>query len=160
MSEPITYRLATEADTELLIHYRILLLDTVTTTNHSKEESEQVKRDLALYFPKAIANGSYISWFAYCGNDIASIAGMVIYERPCSYNCPTGRVGYILNMYTVPEHRGKGLCKTLLDKLVQTAKEHNISVLSLHASPDGEPVYRKYGFEEPFSPVLEMHLSG
>ena len=33
-----------------------------------------------------------------------------------------GRVAYIMNMYTLPEYRRKGIAKILFDKLVEEAK--------------------------------------
>lgn len=158
MNGPIRYALATTVDTKALIHYRILLLDTVSNRSHPDGVVENLRKDLAIYFPKAIGNGSYISWLAYSGADLVAVAGMVIYERPASYNCPTGKAGYILNIYTEPQYRRQGICSALIEKLQQSAIEKGISTLALHASDEGEPVYRKYGFAEPHSLVLEKLL--
>ena len=158
MSNTITYRLATADDTPVLIDYRILLLDTVSHTTHSTDVVQQLRDDLAIYFPKAIADGSYVAWLAYDGDAIAAVSGMVIYDRPASYKCPTGRIGYILNIYTNEPYRRQGISTRLMDMLYQSAKEHNVSNLMLHASPDGEGVYRRFGFEDSGTPVLEMRV--
>ena len=154
----ITYRLATAADTQLLIDYRMLLLDYVSKTSHTADVVQKLRDDLAVYFPKAINDGSYIAWLAYDGDAIAAASGMAIYERPASYNCPTGKVGYILNIYTNEQYRRQGISTRLMAKLYQSAKDLNVSTLSLHASPDGIGVYRRFGFNEPGNPVLEMKV--
>lgn len=159
MNQNITYRLATVADTQILVDYRIILLDAVSDNAHAADVVQQLRNDLTIYFPKAINDGSYIAWLACDGDTIAAVSGMVMYDRPASYKCPTGRVGYILNMYTQESYRKKGICTALMDRLMQSAKEKNVSVLALHASPEGEGVYRNYGFIDPFSPVLEMGVN-
>jgi ribosomal protein S18 acetylase RimI-like enzyme len=158
MSNTFTYRLATSADTQLLIDYRILLLDYVSHTTHTADVVQKLRDDLAVYFPKAIADGSYIAWLAYDGDTIAAVSGMVIYDRPASYKCPTGRIGYILNIYTNEQYRRQGISTRLMDRLYESAKDSDVSVLMLHASPDGEGVYRRFGFEDPGTPVLEMQV--
>jgi ribosomal protein S18 acetylase RimI-like enzyme len=154
----ITFRLATTADTQLLIDYRMLLLDYVSKTAHTADVMQKLRDDLAIYFPKAINDGSYIAWLAYDGDTIVAASGMVIYERPASYNCPTGKIGYILNVYTEAAYRRRGIGTRLMNKLYQSAKENNVSNLVLHASPDGIGVYRRFGFNEPGTPVLEMKV--
>lgn len=158
MSNIFTYRLATTDDTSMLVDYRILLLDTVSHTAHSAEVVQKLRDDLTIYFPKAIADGSYIAWLAFDGDIIAGVSGMVMYDRPASYNCPKGRIGYILNIYTEAAYRRQGISTRMMDKLYLSAKEHNVSNLVLHASPDGIGVYRRFGFEEPGTPVLEMRV--
>ena len=156
MEPHITYTLATAADTDVMIHYRITLLDAVPGMEHSAEEEQALRESLKVYFPEAMANGSYVCWLAWADGNFAGISGMVVYDRPASYKCPTGRAGYILNMYTHPQYRKRGICSTLLQKLLLHAKDNGISVLALHASEEGEPVYRKHGFKEPASLVMEM----
>ncbi len=154
----ITYRLATAEDTELLVHYRIVLLDAVTPVNHTDEERDMLRDTLRTYFPKAINDSSYFAWLAWDGDTCAGVSGMVVYERPASYNCPTGYVGYILNMYTEPGYRRLGICSALVGKLLLKAKERNVSALALHASKEGERVYRKSGFTDPATLVLEKRF--
>ena len=51
---------------------------------------------------------------------------------------------YIMNMYTVPEYRRRGIAYQTLDKLVKEAKERGISAISLEATDMGRPLYEKY----------------
>jgi len=54
---------------------------------------------------------------------------------------------YLLSMFTVPGHRGKGHATRVVRAAIRWAKARGISVILLHASDVGEPVYRRLGFE-------------
>lgn len=51
-------------------------------------------------------------------------------------------------MYTKNDYRGKGIATSLLTKLVDEAKNLNITKMWLGASKLGRPVYKKFGFKE------------
>jgi predicted acetyltransferase len=123
-----------------------------------EEAVKVVRASLQDYFESAIKNGEYICWIARQNGEMTSIGGMTISKRPANFRNTGGAVAYIMNMYTLPAYRGKGLCTSLLAKLTVTAKEKGIQVLELHATNAGEPVYRKAGFAEPFSIMLERNI--
>ncbi|MER2121250.1 MAG: GNAT family N-acetyltransferase [Solibacillus sp.] len=56
--------------------------------------------------------------------------------------------GYILNMYTTPESRGRGLAKHLVERLLAEAKGRNVHHIFLISSPMGKPLYKNIGFKE------------
>ncbi len=62
--------------------------------------------------------------------------------------------GYLLNVYTHPGHRRRGLAGGLVQAIIEDCRRRNIRVLSLHASHEGRGVYEKLGFE----PTNEMRI--
>ncbi|MBL0105510.1 MAG: GNAT family N-acetyltransferase [Bacteroidetes bacterium] len=45
--------------------------------------------------------------------------GVLVYRRqPGNFQNPKGKVGYIMNMYTIPSFRRKGICTTILKALM------------------------------------------
>jgi ribosomal protein S18 acetylase RimI-like enzyme len=70
----------------------------------------------------------------------------------------SGRLGYILNLYTVPEARRKGICTRLLNELIKEAKSLGLKYLHLHASEEGRNIYRKAGFVEPDQTELILRI--
>jgi len=48
---------------------------------------------------------------------------------------------------TLPKGRGKGIGKSMTEKLLMEAKESNAKICVLHASLMGEPIYAKLGFK-------------
>jgi GNAT superfamily N-acetyltransferase len=61
---------------------------------------------------------------------------------------PDPGILYIIAMYVVPEHRGRGLSKLVLDALVGHAREHGLRV-EMSVNTDNEVArlgYLRYGF--------------
>ena len=48
---------------------------------------------------------------------------------------------------TLPKGRGKGIGKSMTERLLIQAKENNANHCVLHASLMGESIYKKLGFE-------------
>jgi GNAT superfamily N-acetyltransferase len=93
------------------------------------------------------------------GGKIVATSGMVVWQKPALYGgVESGKLGYVLNFYTIPEARGKGIATRLLNELIREARSMGLRYLHLHASKDGEPIYRKAGFVEPKMPELELRL--
>jgi GNAT superfamily N-acetyltransferase len=53
---------------------------------------------------------------------------------------------YLLNFYTVPEARGRGYAKQILEAAVTECRTRGPRVITLHASRFGRPIYERFGF--------------
>jgi len=154
----IVYRHATINDVQALVDYRIRFLNELL--NHPEnDDTEIVRKSLQEYFSAAIPFGDFIAWVAECNGRIIATAGMVVWKKPAIYGgAESGKLGYLLNFYTIPEARRKGIATRLLNELIKDAKSHELRYLHLHASKDGINIYRKAGFTEPHQPELELIL--
>jgi GNAT superfamily N-acetyltransferase len=154
----IKYRRATVNDVQTLIDYRVRFLNELH--GHAEDDDTQIlRKSLREYFSEAIPSGSFIAWLAEQDGKTVGTGGMVLWQMPGRYGgLETGRLGYILNMYTIPDARGKGVCTRLLRELIKEAKSLGLRYLHLHASEDGMRVYRKAGFAEPKRPELALKL--
>ncbi|NMO16112.1 GNAT family N-acetyltransferase [Pyxidicoccus fallax] len=95
---------------------------------------------------KALPEGRFHVWLAMAGTEAVACSGLVPFERPPAASDLGGLEGYVLNMYTAPAWRGRGLARALLAELMAFAREAGMSKLWLHASEDGRPLYEKVGF--------------
>lgn len=137
-------RRATLDDVNQLVQLRLLLFE---------ETGELVQRDvtafaeaLHTYFVKSLTQETYLAWLAEGDHRIVASSGLHLFERlPVPENL-SGKEGYILNMYTLPEWRGQGLATVLLQEIIAYAKATGIRRLWLHATEAGRPVYEKIGF--------------
>lgn len=143
----IVIRRATSDDIELLTTLRLDMRrerETVPLTI-PPDEFEMATRE---FFQWAIADGSFISFLAFCDGEPAACSGVSIQRLPPSYSAPSGLRGYITNMYTVPKWRGHGLATMLLKEIQKSCTELGCNYIDLNASDAGKPVYIKYGFTD------------
>jgi GNAT superfamily N-acetyltransferase len=70
-------------------------------------------------------------------------------------NLQGGAEGYILNVYTEPEHRRRGLARELMEVILAWCRENHIARITLHASEEGRALYEGLGFV----PTDEMRLA-
>jgi len=110
-------------------------------------EEEFYRINLA-FFREHIADGSFISFLAWDGEQAVACSGLSIHAHPPTYTNPSGKIGYITNMFTRPAWRRMGIAGQLVDKLAETARVTGCGKLFLNASPMGRPVYARYGFRE------------
>jgi len=145
------------AEVELLTTYRMAYL-TEMQGERSDEYQIRLKNELNQYFREAIAENRFFAFLAEQGDEILSFGAMVLKKIPGDFNQSMYLEGDILNMYTVPFARRKGISALILQELLNEARNRGISKVSLHTSKDGEKLYRKFGFSEPVYPVLELCL--
>ena len=153
----IKLKKATISDIETIIEYRIIFLKEAQGTL-SKELELSLRKSLRQYFTKSIENDSFIAWIAEYENKSIGFSGMVIREQPGNFEIPNGKTGYILNMFTLKDYRENGIGSLLFQKLIEEAKRRNLDRVELHATKDGEPIYRRFAFTEPHDKVLEFRL--
>jgi ribosomal protein S18 acetylase RimI-like enzyme len=70
----------------------------------------------------------------------------------------TGRRGYIANTCTDVGFRRRGYGRATITQLVEWMRAADVPVVDLHATPDGEPLYRSLGFTDPRAPALSLRL--
>ncbi|MBO7146161.1 MAG: GNAT family N-acetyltransferase [Lentisphaeria bacterium] len=134
-------------DAELLTEMRLEMRRERDTGCLEIPEEEFYQQTLA-FFENGIRTGSFISYIAWDGNSAAACSGLTIHIHPPTYANPTGKHGYITNMYTRPAWRKMGLARTLVDAVVAAAEAEGCNGVFLNASPMGKPLYVKYGFQD------------
>ncbi|MDO4460057.1 MAG: GNAT family N-acetyltransferase, partial [Clostridia bacterium] len=100
-----------------------------------------------------------IAFVAEDSDRIISTVFLHIVEMPPSPKFPNGLTGEVLNVYTKPEYRGRGICTKLMNMLLDSAKEHKLCRVDLSATEAGYPVYKKIGFKEKDNTYIEMRYN-
>jgi GNAT superfamily N-acetyltransferase len=147
-----------EADISSMVKYRIDYL-TEMQGARDKEFIGQLKEEMYGFFKKSISIGSFVGFFAEMEGHILAYGGMVIREIPGDFNRSSYLEADILNMYTIPSARRKGISTLILKQLLNEANLKGITKIALHTSKDGEKLYRSVGFKEPVFPYLELPLA-
>ena len=139
------YKKATIKDLEDLVRTRIIVLRAANKLSEDTDMS-QVERTSYEYYKRALETGEHIAYLVYDDNIIVGTGGISFYEVMPTYHNPSGKKAYIMNMYTSPEYRRRGIAMNTLDLLVKEARDRGITQISLEATELGRPLYEKYGF--------------
>ena len=141
----IEFRKATPEDIDLLVRTRIEVLRAANGLTGTTDMSE-VEKQSHEYYEKALADETHTAYLVFDHGRFIGTGGISYYRVMPTYHNPTGRKAYIMNMYTRPEYRRKGIVFHTLDLLVQDAREKGINSVSLEATAAGRPLYERYGF--------------
>ena len=141
----IIYKKATLEDIDELTQTRIEVLRAANQLTDDTDMSE-VKRQSFEYYQKALGDDSHIAYLIYDGNRFVGAGGVSFFQVMPTYHNPSGNKAYIMNMYTVPEYRRKGIAYKTLDLLVNDVLNRGITSIALEATDMGRPLYEKYGF--------------
>ncbi|MCL1882171.1 MAG: GNAT family N-acetyltransferase [Defluviitaleaceae bacterium] len=139
-------RKATLNDINLLIEIRIDFLKDGRTL--SQNDERLIRAQLKTYFLKHIPDNTFVGIIAESDGQHMGAAYLAISERPANPSFISGVTGTILNVYTYPEYRKKGLATKVIREIIEEAKQLGVSNLDLKATPDGKHVYEKFGFKE------------
>lgn len=157
MKSLITYHKAIPDDVSILVENRIRFA--IELAGAIEDAVVQTLREQMLqYFAKATADNSCISFIARCDGAVAGIGSVHLREMPGNVKNPSGKWGYIMNMYTAPEHRRKGVCKGIVNALVEEASKYGVTGFELHATPEGEMVYKQEGFVQHNEPTYRKFV--
>lgn len=85
---------------------------------------------------------------------LAASGGAAVIQRLPGPNTPTGRWGYVQWICTEPAYRRRGLARAVMTAIIDWLEARGVRNVELHATADGEPLYRSMGFADPHSPEL------
>lgn len=141
----LLYKRATLDDLEMLTETRIAVLRAANKLADDVDMSA-VKTQSCGYYQKALADDSHAAYLVFDGDKFVGAGGVSFFQVMPTYHNPTGRKAYIMNMYTNPAYRRRGIAFHTLDLLVEEAKKRGITAISLEATEMGRPLYERYGF--------------
>lgn len=148
------YRRAKIEDADRLVTLRLAFLAEISAASQSDAALHQ---PLLEYFSRTIPTDQYVGFVAVADSEIIATSGLVFHEHPPSNRNPTGREGYIMNMYTMPDHRRRGIATRLLQMLIEYAREKQCGKISLHVMPLGNSIYLNAGFV-PIQSEMRLNL--
>src|SRR5215469_2965843 len=100
------------------------------------------------YLNKAMPEGSFRSWLACHNGRVVGGGAVVISSWPAHAYDLECRRATILNVYTEPEYRRRGIARQVMETMIAWCKQAGFARVSLHASEHGRPLYESLGFED------------
>ncbi len=150
-------RRATIDDIAIIAHHRVsMFLDMGSADPADADELRSVTEE---FLRDAIPHGEYIGWLACADDDPSKIiagAGVQIRRvlpfprapRHDRSSVAHGRQALVLNVYTEPPYRRRGMARHLMDEILQWARNAKVDSLVLHAARDGRPLYEQLSFKQ------------
>lgn len=140
-----TFKKASIADLDMLVETRIKVLRAANLLDNQVDMSE-VETESREYYEKALRDGSHTAYLVFDVDKFIGAGGVSYFTVMPTYHNPSGRKAYIMNMYTDPEYRRRGIAYKTLEYLVADVKSKGITMITLEATDAGRPLYEKYGF--------------
>ena len=150
------YKKAALDDIEMLTETRITVLRAANKLNDDVD-MKNVAEESYLYYKNALRNDSHVAYLVFDDKEFIGAGGISFFQVMPTFHNPTGKKAYIMNMYTKPEYRRRGIAYKTLDLLVAEAKLRGIDAISLEATDMGRPLYEKYGFVK-MNDEMELQL--
>jgi GNAT superfamily N-acetyltransferase len=153
VSNDIIFRPATPNDCDVILHHRRGMFRDMG--KGTKRELDAMTEVTAPWLATALADGSYRGFLAEGKNGRVVAGGGVLIgycpARPGDLNI---RNAVIVNVFTEPEFRRRGLARQLMLLIIQWLKDQGFLSVVLQASDDGQHLYESMGFV----PTSEMRL--
>jgi len=152
--ENISYRRLNEKDRDLFINLRmVFLLDRYYI---NEPEKKNIENNLKTYFDKHINKDDFIGMVCEYNGNIASSAFLIITESPGDPFYMTSKIGNLMNVYTYPEYRKRGLATRLVAEIIKEAKDKGLDFISLNSRKAGNNLFMNMGFK--YNNSKSMHL--
>jgi GNAT superfamily N-acetyltransferase len=151
--EELSIRAATIGDAESIVaHRRAMFVDMGYRDGAALDSMTAAFRPWLLTRMQA---SEYLAWVATAA-DASIVAGLGLWlmDWPPHMIGPGARRGNILNVYTEPTHRRRGIARRLMEAALDWCRSNGIRAVILHASEDGRALYENLGFR----PTNEMRL--
>lgn len=141
----ITIRKAGIEDLDLLAATRA---ETLRAANRLPADADMRATEQAAreYYSRCFDDDSHVALLAFDGDRCVGTGGVSYYAVMPVMSNPTGRKAYIMNMYTHPDYRRRGIARRMLGILVEETLARGIDFITLEATQMGRPLYEAFGF--------------
>lgn len=143
-------------DIDELIRLRLAFI-TEDAGSLSSLQEQCIEEQLRDYFNRKLGK-ELIAFVARDEARIVAVAYLLLIEMPANARLQNGLYGEVLNVYTLPEYRGNGLCTMLMQHLIGYGKNCGLGCIDLSATANGYPIYAKLGFKEKEQNYKSMRL--
>jgi len=122
------------------------------------EQENQLKEVLPRYYEEHLGRDLIVFFAENNGGEMISCCFLLVCEKPANPSFMHGRTGSVMNVYTLPGYRKKGIAGRLIMQLIDEAMELGLDFIELKATEAGYKLYKNLGFEEINSEYRNMKL--
>lgn len=162
MTPPLSVRRATPEDAALLAEHRVAMFRDMGSID--PRSIPDLREASLAYFTSAVATAEYVAWLAcdpHTPDVIVAGAGVMLRPMlprpaPKGDRVLIGSEGIVMNVYTEPGWRRRGIARQMMREIIDWAPAAGIVRLVLHASREGQALYLSMGF----TPTNELRYDG
>ncbi len=151
---PYRIRPATADDIPVITHHRRAMFEAMG--RGAPAELDAMERTFPPWLAPRLERGEWRHWLAVAPDGATAAGGgiWVMDWAPSPVNLAQ-KMGNILNVYTEPAHRRRGLARLVMRSILAWCAGNGVRHTLLHASDEGRPLYEQLGF----APSNEMRLT-
>jgi ribosomal protein S18 acetylase RimI-like enzyme len=143
--DEITIRQTTASDIPDLVRLRRVMFESMGYDDQAQLTAADAAA--ASYFARTIPVGEFTGWLAVTSVDVPVGSGGVVIDRhPPGPNNLSGRIGYIMNLVTIPSYRRRGIARRVMQAMLDWLAERDVHRVTLHAAEEGRVLYQELGF--------------
>lgn len=139
------YKKADCGDLDALVKMRTEVLRAANKLSE-KVDLAEVETESEKYYKSALENQMHIAYLVYDAQQVIGAGGVSFYQVLPAYHNANGWKAYIMNMYTNPCYRRRGIARNVLELLIKEAEDRGITQITLEATQEGRPLYEACGF--------------
>ena len=150
-SEP-TIELATLADVAALARLRFALYE--EQEGSIAESPEEYRERFEAFAERALASEDWRAWVARDEDELLAAMWLHTVHRVPVPGKRAGPIGYLTNVYVVPDQRNAGLGAAILDRVTEWCRGERFSAVIVWPTERSRPFYARGGFSRPDEPLV------
>jgi GNAT superfamily N-acetyltransferase len=107
------------------------------------------RSQVADYLATHIESDIYRLFVAELDGRIVGMGGVVVVDRPPHPRSRRSGEGFIVNVYTLPRWRGRGIGRAIMDAIVAEGRRLRLRRVYLRTTNPGRRLYESMGFTDP-----------
>ena len=137
------YRVTDANDIDMLMDVRLSMLRIVNDLSDDYIFDDELVTNSRRYF----LEGDQTTVAAVDDGRCVACASMSYIEIMPTFSHPSGKRAHLMNVYTEKDYRRRGIARQLVNMLIEDARVHGATEISLDATESGRPLYESMGFK-------------
>lgn len=127
-----------------LLRWRKEVIETV----FGERPSDELMAENERYYKRHLEDDTHLPFIVMEDGEEAGCGSLCLTEELPSPDNPSGRCGYLMNIYIREKFREKGLGHAIVSRLVEEAKSRKCNKIYLETTAEARSVYESLGFHD------------
>lgn len=145
----VSVRKASLSELDLLMEWRMRVLAEVFSDSE-RPDWESIRKNNERYYKEHLGDDTHTACFAADEENgtIIGCGGICYQQEMPSPDNLSGANGYLMNIYTIPELRGAGIGRRIVEFLIGDARTRKTEKIYLESSAAARHMYKEIGFSD------------